>query len=56
MYMKVNIAEADWRAILDNNLNSTILVCQSVAKGMIERGAPGRIITLSSGVIFRSFL
>lgn len=42
------IAERDWRAILDNNLSSTILVCQTVAKGMIEQGTAGRIITLSS--------
>lgn len=44
----VMIAERDWRAILDNNLSSTIYVCQAVAKKMMARGAGGRIITVSS--------
>lgn len=44
----VFIAEEDWRAILENNLTSTILVCQAVAKSMIEHGTEGRIVTLSS--------
>ena len=45
----VFIAEPDWRAILDNNLTSTILVCQAVAKSMIAHAKQGgRIITVSS--------
>ncbi len=43
----VTIKEADVRAVLDRNLLSTILVCQQVARGMIQRRS-GRIITISS--------
>ena len=41
------VKEADVRAVLDRNLLSTILVCQSVARGMMQRRA-GRIVTVSS--------
>jgi 3-oxoacyl-[acyl-carrier protein] reductase len=43
----IMVKEADVRAVLDRNLLSTILVCQSVARGMMQRRA-GRIITVSS--------
>ena len=43
----VMIKEVDIRAVLDRNLLSTILVCQQVARGMIQRRS-GRIITISS--------
>jgi 3-oxoacyl-[acyl-carrier protein] reductase len=43
----VMIKEVDVRAVLDRNLLSTILVCQQVARGMMERRA-GRIVTLGS--------
>ena len=33
----VNIREEDVRAVLDRNLLSTILTCQAVARGMMER-------------------
>ena len=46
------ISEADWRAILDNNLSSTIMVCQAVAKHMIAEELPGRIVTVSSDAAY----
>ncbi len=43
----VGIAEADVRAVLDRNLLCTILTCQAVARGMMERRR-GRIVTIGS--------
>jgi 3-oxoacyl-[acyl-carrier protein] reductase len=48
----VLVQEADVRAVLDRNLLSTILVCQRVAPGMMERRG-GRIVTLSSIAAFK---
>ncbi|WP_315780002.1 MULTISPECIES: SDR family NAD(P)-dependent oxidoreductase [unclassified Bradyrhizobium] len=47
-----NIKEADVRAVLDRNLLSTILTCQAVARGMMERRR-GRIVTLGSVAAFK---
>ena len=46
------IKEADVRAVLERNLLSTILVCQRVARDMMERRR-GRILTLSSIAAFQ---
>ncbi|BBK29524.1 3-oxoacyl-[acyl-carrier protein] reductase [Stella humosa] len=43
----VFIREEDVRAVLDRNLVSTILTCQAVARGMMERRG-GRIVTIGS--------
>jgi 3-oxoacyl-[acyl-carrier protein] reductase len=48
----VLIKEEDVRAVLDRNLLSTILVCQRVARGMMERRR-GRILTISSIAAFK---
>lgn len=48
----VNIKEADVRAVLERNLLSTILTCQAVARGMMERRR-GRIVTLGSVAAFK---
>ena len=48
----VGIREADVRAVLDRNLLSTILTCQAVARGMMERRR-GRIVTIGSVAAFR---
>ncbi len=48
----VGIKEADVRAVLDRNLLSTILVCQAVARGMMER-RHGRIVTIGSVAAFK---
>src|SRR5712672_4208882 len=46
------IKEADVRAVLDRNLLSTILTCQAVARGMMERRR-GRIVTIGSVAAFK---
>ena len=48
----VNVKEIDVKAVLDRNLLSTILICQQVARGMMDRRA-GRIITISSIAAFK---
>jgi 3-oxoacyl-[acyl-carrier protein] reductase len=48
----VGIREEDVRAVLDRNLLSTILTCQAVARGMMERRS-GRIVTLGSVAAFK---
>ena len=47
----VMIKECDVRSVLDRNVLSTILTCQHVARGMMERKS-GRIITISSIAAF----
>ena len=48
----VNITAEDVRAVVDRNLISTILVCQAVAKRMMERRR-GRIVTIGSVAAFK---
>src|SRR5206468_9225247 len=48
----VMIKEADVRAVLDRNLLATILTCQAVARGMMERRR-GRIVTIGSVAAFK---
>jgi 3-oxoacyl-[acyl-carrier protein] reductase len=48
----VHISEEDVRAVLDRNLLSTILTCQAVARGMMER-RQGRIVTIGSIAAFK---
>jgi 3-oxoacyl-[acyl-carrier protein] reductase len=48
----VNIKAVDVRAVIDRNLISTILVCQAVAKNMMERRR-GRIVTIGSVAAFK---
>jgi 3-oxoacyl-[acyl-carrier protein] reductase len=48
----VGIREEDVRAVLDRNLLSTILTCQAVARGMMQRRT-GRIVTIGSVAAFK---
>jgi 3-oxoacyl-[acyl-carrier protein] reductase len=48
----VHIKEEDVRAVLDRNLLSTILVCQQVARTMMQRRR-GRIVTIGSVAAFK---
>jgi len=43
-----NVAEEDWRSVVDVNLNGLFFCCQEVAKHMIARGEGGRIVNISS--------
>jgi NAD(P)-dependent dehydrogenase (short-subunit alcohol dehydrogenase family) len=42
------IDRSEWQRLLDANLTSAFLACQVFARGMVERGAGGSIINLSS--------
>jgi NAD(P)-dependent dehydrogenase (short-subunit alcohol dehydrogenase family) len=44
----VELSEAAWREILETNLTGTYLCSRAVAARMVARGAPGRIINMSS--------
>jgi NAD(P)-dependent dehydrogenase (short-subunit alcohol dehydrogenase family) len=44
----VELTEAAWHAILETNLTGTYLCSRAVAQRMVARGAPGRIINMSS--------
>jgi len=48
----IDIKEEDVRAVLDRNLLATILTCQAVARGMMERRR-GRIVTIGSVAAFK---
>ena len=43
----LEVAEADWRRVLDTNLTSAFLVARAAARGMVERGA-GKIVNVAS--------
>jgi gluconate 5-dehydrogenase len=38
----------EWQKVMDINVKGTLLCCQAVAKGMIERGEGGKIVTVGS--------
>ena len=44
----VELAEEDWRAIVDVNLNGSFLIAKAVARSMIARGEGGKIVILAS--------
>lgn len=39
----------EWDRVMETNVRGVFLTCQAVARGMVERGRGGRIITISSG-------
>jgi 3-oxoacyl-[acyl-carrier protein] reductase len=39
----------EWDRVMDTNLRGVFLTCQAAARRMVERGIPGKIITISSG-------
>jgi NAD(P)-dependent dehydrogenase (short-subunit alcohol dehydrogenase family) len=41
-------ATADFDLLLDVNLRGTFVACRAVGRHLLERGAPGRIVTVSS--------
>jgi meso-butanediol dehydrogenase / (S,S)-butanediol dehydrogenase / diacetyl reductase len=44
----LELSEAAWHAILETNLTGTYLCARAVAAHMVARGAPGRVINMSS--------
>jgi 3-oxoacyl-[acyl-carrier protein] reductase len=45
----VEMALEEWDAVMETNLRGPFLLCKAVAKQMIEKGTPGRIINITSG-------
>jgi len=45
----VELDELEWDAVFDTNVKGMFLVSRAVARQMIERGAGGRIVNISSG-------
>jgi len=44
----VDLSEKDIRAVIDVDLVATFLVCKAIAKTMIDKGAGGKIVIISS--------
>jgi NAD(P)-dependent dehydrogenase (short-subunit alcohol dehydrogenase family) len=44
----VDLSEKDIKAIIDVDLVASFLVCRAVARKMIDRGGPGKIVIISS--------
>ena len=45
----VDMAVEEWDRVIETNLRGVFLTCQAAARGMVERGRGGKIITLASG-------
>ena len=45
----LELAEEEWRRVIDTNLTGLFLTCQAAARVMVRGGRGGRIVTLSSG-------
>ena len=39
----------EWDRVMETNVRGVFLTCQAAARSMVARGAPGKIITISSG-------
>ena len=44
----VEMAEADWQAVMDANVRGSWLVCRAAARQMIEQGRGGKLVLVSS--------
>jgi NAD(P)-dependent dehydrogenase (short-subunit alcohol dehydrogenase family) len=40
---------AEWDRVMETNVRGVFLTCRAAARSMVARGAPGKIITISSG-------
>jgi len=45
----VEMSQEEWDAVIETNLRGPFLLCQAVARQMIERGQGGKIINITSG-------
>lgn len=45
----LDMTQDEWDRVMETNVRGVFLTCQAVARGMVERGTQGRIITISSG-------
>ena len=39
----------EWDRVMETNVRGVFLTCQAVARSLVARGAPGKIVTISSG-------
>jgi NAD(P)-dependent dehydrogenase (short-subunit alcohol dehydrogenase family) len=44
----VDLSEEDWRKLIEVNLTGTFLITKPVARHMVERGGPGKMVLISS--------
>jgi NAD(P)-dependent dehydrogenase (short-subunit alcohol dehydrogenase family) len=44
----LELSDAEWQRVMDVNLRGTFLCCQRVARGLVQAGQPGKIVTISS--------
>ena len=49
----LEFSEADWDAVIDVNLKAAFFLSQAVARHLIERKAPGRIVNVASVLSFQ---
>ncbi|WP_162622993.1 2-dehydro-3-deoxy-D-gluconate 5-dehydrogenase KduD [Billgrantia lactosivorans] len=49
----LEFTEADWDAVLDINLKAAFFLSQQVARHLVERKAPGRIVNIASVLSFQ---
>lgn len=49
----IDFTEAEWDAVMDLNLKSLFFLSQAVAKTMLERKSPGKIINVASMLSFQ---
>jgi 3-oxoacyl-[acyl-carrier protein] reductase len=45
----LEMSQEEWDRVMETNVRGVFLTCQAVARGMVERGEGGSIITISSG-------
>ena len=45
----LEMSPEEWDRVMETNLRGVFLTCQAAARSMVGRGAPGKIITISSG-------
>lgn len=45
----LEMEQEEWDRVMETNVRGVFLTCQAAARRMVERGTPGKIITLSSG-------
>ncbi|MFP4137631.1 MAG: 2-dehydro-3-deoxy-D-gluconate 5-dehydrogenase KduD [Halomonas sp.] len=49
----LEFSEADWDAVVDVNLKAAFFLAQAVARHLVEREAPGRIVNVASVLSFQ---
>jgi NAD(P)-dependent dehydrogenase (short-subunit alcohol dehydrogenase family) len=45
----LEMTQEEWDRVMETNVRGVFLTCQAAARGMVERGRGGKIVTISSG-------